>query len=382
VAPASDLAGRRWLVLLSATASFFAVGLGFYSVPAALPALTAAFSLSNLAAGVLMGSIAVPAVFLSIPLGAAVDRFAARRSGTLGLTLMAVGCGLFAFAPSYGALAAGRVLFGVGGLVINLLQARLLARAFAGRELSLAMGIFLAAYPVSMIVSFTVLPLLEPLSGWRGVLAVPAVLSAAVLPLHLAAVHAGREPTGPGRSPLDVRPVLSRRLLALGAAWCLFFAAYASLVTFAPAWAGTSGLLVVSVVAWAALLAGPPAGALIDRTRGAHRWASAALAGFAAVLVAMALGVLPALPAMVVVGLVVAVVPTAVYSLPGRLVAAESVGLAFGLITSLSNLGTVAGPALAGAVRDREPSWPLLWLLLAATAAVAGAMVLAARPRD
>jgi MFS family permease len=83
--------GRRWLVLASAVASFFAVGVGFFSVPPVLPALAARLAIDNLMAGVLMGSIAIPAIVLSLPLGAALDRWPARAAGAWGLALMAAG---------------------------------------------------------------------------------------------------------------------------------------------------------------------------------------------------------------------------------------------------------------------------------------------------
>ena len=368
---------HRWLVLTSTVASFFAVGVGFFSVPPLLPELGGRFGLDNLMAGVLMGSIAVPAIVLSVPLGAGIDRWSPRAAGAAGLVLMSLGGLLCAGATGYAMLLLGRVAFGVGGLVINLLGARLLARVFAGRELSLAMSLFLAAYPISMIACFTVQPWIQGAFGWRVALAAAPLLSLLALPLHLAVVAPSPAPVAAATPP--ARPAVGLPLLALALAWCLFFAAYASVVTFAPAWAGSGGLLVVSTVAWVSLAASPFAGALIDRTGGARRWAAAGLLAFAAALAAMGAGALPPLPAMAAVGLVVALVPTAVYSLPGRLVAAESVGFAFGLITSFSNLGAVLGPALAGALRDRTPSWPALWTVLAATAAVAAACALGAR---
>jgi MFS family permease len=76
----------------------------------------------------------------------------------------------------------------------------------------------------------------------------------------------------------------------------------------------------------------------------------------------------------------VAAVPPAVYALPARLVPPERVGLAFGFITALSNLGTVVGPAAAGALRDATPSWPLLWGGLAAFALVGALVALVVRP--
>ena len=85
-------------------------------------------------------------------------------------------------------LVIGRLLFGVGGLAINLLLARLVSTAFAGRELSLAMGLFNAVYPASMIVMFSLHPKLLAILGWRGELTALAVMVVLAIPLHNIAV--------------------------------------------------------------------------------------------------------------------------------------------------------------------------------------------------
>lgn len=377
-----SLEARRWAVLASAVVSFFAVGLTFFAVPPLVPQLVARFGLSNLQIGVLMGAISVPAILLSIPLGAAVDRWPARSAGLGGLAVMAAGAALFAVGTSYATLLAGRLLFGLGGLVMNLLLARLISRAFAGRELSLAMGIFNAVYPASMIAMYSLHPVLERHLGWRGELGLLAGTVLLALPLHALAVP--REPAGTadGRGRRPSRPTLDLWRLALS--WMLFFAAFASVFTFAPGWAGegAAALLTVTAINWVALFLNPLVGKAIDRTGRPGRWATLGQLGLAAVLAGMAAGVLSPLPAMLLTGLAASLVPTAIYSLPARLVPSAHLGFAFGFITAFSNLGTLAGPAAAGAIRDAIPSWTPVWLLLAGTA-LAGALVTPRRsPRE
>ncbi len=376
--PTADLAGRRWLVLASAMVSFFAIGMTFFAVPPLVGTLRDLFALSNLEIGLLMGAIAVPAIVLSVPLGAALDRWPPRAAGLAALLVMLVGAVVFAVAPSYLALLAGRLLFGAGGLLMNLLLARLLTAAFAGRELALAMGLFTGTYPASMIVLFSFHPLLAARLGWRGELGLLALLVVAAIPLHLLAVPAGRS-TVAAASPADT-PALPAPLIALGVAWMLYFAAFAAVPTFAPEWAGggARGLLVTSVVTWVALVGTPLAGAAIDRTGRPERWVTLGVVVLAAALGLMSAGVVPAVAAMAVIGLVAAIVPPAVYSLPARLVPAARVGFAFGFVTALSNLGAVLGPVVAGAVRDATDAWGATWGTLAAIAigaAVAAALV-------
>jgi predicted MFS family arabinose efflux permease len=378
----STLAHRRWLILASSVVSFFAVGVTFFAVPPLVPQLIEIFELTHLQIGVLMGAIAIPAVVVSIPLGSAVDRWPARATGTIGLSVMAVGAAVFALAPSYSALVIGRVVFGVGGLIVNLLMARLVTEAFRGRELSLAMGIFNSVYPTSMIIMFTVHPRLLALMGWRGELLILVGLALLAIPMHVFAVPAalrGKDHTsGSAHTGRRVTPPLTK----LAVAWALFFGVYAAVFTFAPEWAGggPGALLTVSLIAWTALIFAPIVGGAIDRVGHPSRWLVVSLAMLGFTLFGMSLGRIPPAPAMVLVGLSVGSALTATYSLPGRLVPAANVGFAFGFITAFSNLATLVGPATTGAIKDNITGWTVPWMVLATTALVGALFAASIRP--
>jgi len=367
----NDLASRRWLILASTVVSFLAVGVTFFAVPPLAIELVARFGISHFAIGVLMGAIGVPAIFLSIPLGAAVDRWPARAAGNFSLVLMLIGSILFAVAPSYAILLVGRLVFGLGGLIINLLLARLVTTAFTGRELSLAMGVFNAVYPASMIIMFTLHPRLFASLEWRGELMALAVVVLVAIPLHNIAVPRNLR----GEAATEDRsrePWITVPLVALAVSWMLFFAAYASIFTFAPEWAGggTSALLVGSLIAWVAIFLSPLVGSLIDRTGRAARWVFGGQLLLAGVLAAMAAAMIPPVLAMLLVGVTFATVSTSTYSMPAVLVPPARIGFAFGFITAFSNLGNLVGPAAAGAVRDRIGGWALVWAVLAVAALV------------
>jgi predicted MFS family arabinose efflux permease len=367
----TDLASRRWLILASTVVSFLAVGVTFFAVPPLASELVGRFGLSYFAIGVLMGAIGVPAIFLSIPLGAAVDRWPARAAGNYSLALMLVGAILFALAPSYAVLLIGRIVFGLGGLIINLLLARLVTTAFAGRELSLAMGVFNAVYPASMIIMFTLHPRLLAFFGWRGELMALAVVVLIAIPLHNLAVPRGLRGEAAGEDHSHEAWVTTP-LLALACAWMLFFAAYASIFTFAPEWTGggSSALLISSLIAWVAIVLSPLTGSLMDRTGHPARWLFGGQLLLAGVLAAMSAAIIPPVLAMLLVGVTFATVSTSTYSMPAVIVSPARVGFAFGFITALSNLGNLIGPAVAGALRDRVEGWTLVWAVLAGAALI------------
>ncbi|MCK5378497.1 MAG: MFS transporter [Acidobacteria bacterium] len=372
---------NRWLLLFSAVVSFFAVATTFFAVPPLVPELTTHFGLRNLQIGLLVGAIAIPAIFLSIPLGAAIDRWPPRAAGNAGLMIMLIGASLFAAAPSYAYLLIGRFLFGIGGLVMNLLLARLLTEAFSGRQLALAMGIFMAVYPAGMISLFSSHSLMLDTFGWRGELAVLAALALLAIPIHnLAVPRLNSDQPSPDASTAIAKPTIGRPLMMLSVAWMLFFAAFASVPTFAPQWigGGQRGLTTVTLIMWMALVLSPVFGAVIDRIGRPEVWVIAGLVLLALTLGLMAVGAVGAIVAMTLVGLCAAAVPTATYALPARIVPAARVGFAFGFITAFSNLGTVVGPPVAGAILDASGDWFLMWVVLAALAglgAVAAALI-------
>jgi MFS family permease len=319
---------------------------------------------------------------LSVVVGLAIDRWPARRAGPIGLTLMLVGSVGFAVAPSFAVLFFGRLVFGIGGLVVNLLLARLLTQAFAGREIALAMGIFMGTYPASMIAVYSLQPMLLDLLGWRGELLLLAGLVGMAIWLFLTAV--GRN-DGWSATDCSQRPSLrvNRSLVALAIGWMLFFGVHVSVLTFGPEWAGGEipALLVVTLVMWVAMIGSPIVGKLIDWTRRPERWLVAGHVVQAVVVAGMALGLLPATPAMLGMGIAAALLPTAAYALPGLLVEPERVGYAFGFITAFSNLGTIVGPAVSGALLDRGGSWALVWGVAAIAAGISIGIGSLVRPK-
>ncbi len=368
---------NRWLVLTSAVVSFFTVAVTFFAVPPLAPELTSRFGFSNSLIGLLVGSIAVPAIFLSIPLGSGVDRWPPRAAGNAGLVIMLLGAVLFAAAPNYAFLLTGRLIFGIGGLIINLLLARVLSEVFEGKELALAMGIFMAVYPAGMIVIFSSHSFLVSTFGWRGELVILAGLAALALPLHNLAVPRRLRSDDTERSPSRVHGLrVGRPLLLLALSWMLFFAAFASVPTFAPQWigGGQRALTTVTLIMWGSMILSPVFGALIDRTDRPIVWIGGGFVLMTVTLTLMAGNIVRGATAMILVGISAASVPTAVYALPARIVPAARVGFAFGFITAFSNLGTVWGPTVAGAVLDATGDWRMMWMILAVLSALGAAV--------
>src|SRR5947209_7579825 len=104
---------RRLLLLVSALV--WVDTMLFAALTPLLPHFAKSLHLSKTGAGVLVGAYAAGALVGGLPGGAAAARLGARRAVLVGLTLLGLASLGFAFADSFGALAAARFLQGCAG---------------------------------------------------------------------------------------------------------------------------------------------------------------------------------------------------------------------------------------------------------------------------
>src|SRR4029434_6986873 len=103
-----------------------------------------------------------------------------------GLGLLIVGGMIVSYSEGFNSAARGGALGGAGGVLVNIMLARMVADWFRGRELQTAMGIMLAAWPFGMALALVILGPLAADSSWR--LAQYATVVAAGLALRLVGV--------------------------------------------------------------------------------------------------------------------------------------------------------------------------------------------------
>jgi MFS family permease len=112
----------------------------FQSLPALGPVLVHDLGIDYALFGTLVGLFMLPGVVFAVPGGVLGQRFGDKRIAVLGLGLMAVGGLLVALAPSVPVLTAGRLCGGIGGVLLNIILAKMVTDWFAGREIVLAMA--------------------------------------------------------------------------------------------------------------------------------------------------------------------------------------------------------------------------------------------------
>src|SRR3712207_5887461 len=157
------------------------MGFQFQSLASAAPPLVEDMGLGYAEVGSLIGLYFLPGVALALPGGLLGRRFGDTRVVALGLALMAGGGALAGLAEGYAALAAGRLLSGFGAVLLNVLMAKMVADWFAGREVALAMAVFVNSFPIGVGLALLTLGGLAEALGWRAALHATAAAAAAAL---------------------------------------------------------------------------------------------------------------------------------------------------------------------------------------------------------
>lgn len=342
--------------------SLIAFAFAFQSLPPVLRLILTDLKLSHAQGGLLMGLFALPGILLTIPGGWLADRYGFRPVGVGAVILMLLGTLLTAGADDFARLAIGRVVSGVGAMVLMVTAASLVSYTFRGPRLGLAMGVYNTGMPLGTIVCFNLLGSVGAAYGWR--VAVLASSTAGVAALGLLLFR--REQPVVHRRPLGLKKSLHAidgRIWLIGACWLWFNAAAIAFLTFSPDYflslnhtpaAATfmAGLLMVG-----ALVVSPAIGPFMG---GANRKERLIMAGSilpAAVYFALPYLVSRQLPLLVFLGLAAALVPAPLYALPAEFVGPEQQGIAFGILATCLNIGVLFGPFSVGLLRDLTGSY-------------------------
>jgi len=267
-----------------------------------------------------------------------------------------VGGGLMmVFASAWPWQLMGRLLSGVGGVLLNVLMSKMATDWFAGKEITTAMAIFVNSWPVGLALALIALP---PLASAGGVTGVYFTTSGFVLlgllmmvlfytepPLPMGTTRAATWPTG----------VALRAIVAAGCIWGLYNAALLTIFGFGTAMLTERGLSLtaagstISLILWLSSLSLPLGGILADRT---GRHAIVMLGGFAlfAALLVIAARSEFVILAFAALGLVSGISAGPIMSLPARVLGPETRAAGMGIYFTILYAMSVSGPIVAGKV--------------------------------
>lgn len=235
---------NRWAILALLFAVRLTLAYQFQSVAAVSPLLIDAWAIDYAELGLLVSLYMLPGVVIALPGGMIGGRFGDRATVVAGLALMALGGAVTGFADTYAAAVIGRLVAGVGGVLLNVLMTKMVMDWFAGREIVAALAVFITSWPGGIALA------LYTSAGLAELVSLPAVffLTSALSLLGLAGVWKlyrlppGRR--GGGRLAATAR-LLPREIwltTLVTLVWMSYSMLYLLLMSFAPALLASRGL--------------------------------------------------------------------------------------------------------------------------------------------
>lgn len=347
---------NRWVVLAVLFAARSTMALQYQSVAAVSPLYMERFGVSLADVGALIGIYLAPGVAFALPGGLLGRRFGDRAVVLFGMGLMMAGAVLMALVDGWTAQMVGRLLAGVGGVLLNVLMTKVVADTFSGRELATAMGIFVNSWPVGIGLGLVVLPWFgggAPLV-WMQVFLAAAILAGA-LALYLFVPDRRRRAAMPPAERLR-GDALTAAVLA-GLIWGLLNVGLAMFFAFGPAllvergWDLTAASGATSLVLWTAAVAIPLGGYVADKTGRHDLLMYLTFAGCALVLAALPVaGSVTAL--FVLGGIFGSLSAGSVMALPAQALSAGNKATGMGVFFMMYYASMWVGPWLAGVLAD------------------------------
>jgi MFS family permease len=218
---------QRWNILIMLFTVRLSMAFQFQSVASISPAIMKAYGVGLGDIGLLISLYLAPGIALALPGGEVGRRFGDKRVVLFGLALMVAGGLLMTFAPTWHWQIAGRIVAGIGGVVLNVLMSKMVTDWFAGKEIATAMAIFVNSWPTGIALCLFLLPAIVAAKG----IAIALLLTTAFCALGfilLAALyrppsHVGSTATVPPAS--WPHPAAIRAMVVAGSIWGLFNAA-------------------------------------------------------------------------------------------------------------------------------------------------------------
>jgi MFS family permease len=358
----------RWNILGLATFCVLTFGVIFQSIPPIIGILVDVFNVSYARAGALMGLFIFPSIFLSIPGGMLTDRFGSRNVGVASLLCMTIGTAIVALGGSYGVIASGRLVAGVGAAVLLVVAPKIVTSWFYDREIGLSMGIFNTSMPLGTILSLNFMGIIAYRFSWQASMWTGFAVSAAALCLFLVlyrSKNTAKEIKADQPGLLTVTRQAGGGVWLVGVSWGLFNAGIISFFTYAPDYFVSQGQeiaragLLASYPMWGSIILAPIVGLLIDRVGRKWIFVLAGCGGTAILLYLIPHFNNHAAILSISIGVFVALLTPAIFSLPAELLPESVMGFGFGILGTTLGIGISVGPYIVGSLRDATGDY--LW---------------------
>lgn len=254
----------------------------------------------------------------------------------------------------------GRLISGVGAVLLNVLLTKMASDWFAGHETITAMAMLVASFPLGIGLALAVDPLLAAGLSWQA--AFQAAAAFALVGLILVALvyrrAVGSSPSG--NAGLWGAGFTRRELILVslaGMVWSFYNVSYILLVSFAPPLLVARGLsaedagLATSLAGWTLIVSVPLGGVLIERS---GRPIPANVGCVVAMGLAIALVGMAGTSGWIIAatGFIAGLPGGAIMALPAQVLRPANRGTGMGIYFTWYYVGMALLPALAGLLRD------------------------------
>ena len=132
---------QLWLILAALTLARVTMGFQFQGVAALGPVLTGESIVTHSELGLLIGIYLLPGALFALPGGWFGKRFGDKRVVLVGLAMMTLGGVLLAWSDVYEVMFTGRLISGLGAVLLNVLVTKMVTDWFSEHRIATAMGI-------------------------------------------------------------------------------------------------------------------------------------------------------------------------------------------------------------------------------------------------
>jgi len=363
---------RLWLILAALTLARTTMGFQFQSVAAVGPLLTSNSVITHAELGALIGVYLLPGALFAIPGGWLGKRFGDKRVVLTGLAMMTLGGALLALSDAYHVMFIGRLISGLGAVLLNVLVTKMVTDWFAEHRLATAMGILISSWPLGIAIALLTIGPLEEMLGLRLMFFVPVAICAIAL-LVIATIYTsppGSAEFAKGSNQPSEGKLTSFELWAVvlsACVWCLYNVALILPLSFGPEFLVSRGIsltsagAIVSLTSWL-IIPALPLGAWFAERIG--RPVSTMVVTFVAI--AILIWMIPVTSSYVVIfaaiGIIFGPAGGLIMALPAQVLKKENRAIGMGIFFTIYYLGMGVLPAIAGYARDvtGNPATPLI----------------------
>jgi len=262
----------RWRILALLFLARIGMGFQFQTLASVSDGLIVAFGLDYASIGLLIGLFMAPGLILALPAGYLGRLMSDREMAVLGLMALTIGGVISSVAGGSTSIGLGRVIGGVGFLVINLYFTKMVADWFDGRETATAMSILVMSWPFGIAMGQVGHAWLAEAYGWRVPFQVASVYCLiAAISVFVFYRAPGNLPTATSGGAARLTRQEWLLVFCAAGAWGVFNAGYVTYLSFGPktlealGQTATAAAGIISVGSWVMIGSGALCGQIVDR---------------------------------------------------------------------------------------------------------------------